>query len=117
MSKIINRRSFLKNSMMAGIAGSSMFSSLGGLNRMSTALADSPSLKASPGYKALVCIFLHGGNDGFNLIVPRDIDNYSIYQASRQNLAIAQEDLLAVAPLSGGDFGFNPAMPDYYNKE
>lgn len=105
MHKIMNRRSFLKNSAMAGIAGSSML-------RMSSTLADSSFLKASPGYKALVCIFLHGGNDGFNLLVPRDIDNYSIYQSSRQNLAIAQEDLLAITPLSGGDFGFNPAMPE-----
>jgi len=105
MNTFLNRRSFLKHSVMAGITGSTILSPL-------AAVAHNSSLKADAGYRALVCIFLHGGNDGFNLIVPRDIDNYSIYQTSRQNLAIPQEDLLAVSPISGGDFGFNPAMPE-----
>ncbi|RKZ99647.1 MAG: hypothetical protein DRQ47_10705, partial [Gammaproteobacteria bacterium] len=110
MNKQINRRSFLKNSLMTGIAGSSMLSSLGSLNRINAAIGQNSKVTALPGYRALVCIFLHGGNDGFNLLVPRDNDNYNTYLASRQNLAINQEDLLPITPISGGDFGLNPAM-------
>ncbi|PCJ48814.1 MAG: hypothetical protein COA74_07440 [Gammaproteobacteria bacterium] len=115
MKKSINRRSFLKQSLLtgatgvAGIAGSNLFSSIAGLGKIQAALAQN-SFSSFPDYKALVCIFLHGGNDGFNLLVPRDNDNYGVYQVSRQNLAIAQEDLLAIAPSSGGDFGLHPAM-------
>jgi len=112
MSNNLNRRSFLKNSVASAVAGSSMLSSFAGLNRLSAAVTEQSALKAADEYRALVCIFLHGGNDGFNVLIPRDIDNYSIYQASRQNLAVPQQDLLAVTPASGGDFGFNPAMPE-----
>ena len=61
-------------------------------------------------YKALVCVFLHGGNDGFNLIVPNDTDGYSEYANSRQNLAIAQNTLLPISPLSndGHTYGLHP---------
>jgi len=111
-NRSFNRRSFLKASLMSSVATSGLLSSVGGLSKISAALSDSSSLKANADYRALVCVFLHGGNDGFNVLIPRDIDNYSIYQASRQNLAIAQDQLLPITPLSGGDFGFNPAMPE-----
>ena len=65
-------------------------------------------------YRALVCVFLHGGNDSFNMLVPNTTAEYNAYATSRQNLAIAQQDLLAINPLSqtpGTDpFGLHPAM-------
>ncbi|MFT5452578.1 MAG: hypothetical protein ACI9N9_002071 [Enterobacterales bacterium] len=111
MNNLFNRRAFLKQSAMTAVAGSSMLSSLGGLTNLQAALSQN-SAGNFPEYKALVCIFLHGGNDGFNLLVPRDVDGYGVYQTSRQNLAVPQESLLPVTPLSGGDFGFHPAMPE-----
>ena len=105
-----SRRNFLKKSVLAGIAGSSLCSPLGGINGIYGALNNSASLKAAPGYRALVCIFLQGGNDSFNMVVPNDESGYGIYQTSRQNLAIPQEELLAITPVSGGTFGFHTSL-------
>ena len=68
-----------------------------------------------PDYKALVCVFLFGGNDSFNMLVPRSQAEYDVYAASRQNLAIAQEDLLPINPNNPADpsvtYGLHPSMP------
>lgn len=65
-------------------------------------------------YKALVCVFLFGGNDSWNMVVPRSDAEYNAYAASRQNLAVPQADLLPINPLvpDGAQYGFNPAMPE-----
>ena len=57
-------------------------------------------------------MFLFGGNDSFNLLVPRSDAQYAVYAASRQNLAVPQGDLLSVNPLTpdGTDYGLHPAM-------
>ena len=65
-------------------------------------------------YRALVCVFLHGGNDSFNMLVPNTTAEYNAYAASRQNLAIPQTDLLPINPVSetpgSQAFGLHPAM-------
>lgn len=65
-------------------------------------------------YRALVCVFLHGGNDSFNMLVPNTDAEYNAYAASRQNLAILREDLLSINPVSappGSEpYGLHPAM-------
>ncbi len=44
---------------------------------------------AAPGdYRALVCIFLAGGNDAFNTLVPIDTEGYADYQRARTTLAL-----------------------------
>ena len=64
-------------------------------------------------YRALVCLFLFGGNDSFNMLVPRSAAEHNAYLASRQNLAIAQADLLPINPLisDGAQYGVHPSMP------
>lgn len=64
-------------------------------------------------YRALVCVFLFGGNDSFNMLVPRSDAEYGVYASARQNLAVAQDDLLPVTPLTGDgvQYGLHPAMP------
>lgn len=101
---MIDRRDFLK---------------LGGAG---TALAAWPGLHvlAAPApftdYKALVCVFLFGGNDSFNMLVPRSDAEYALYAASRQNLAIPKSDLLPIVPLSsdGTAYGLHPAMTEIH---
>lgn len=67
--------------------------------------------QAATDYKALVCIFLNGGNDGNNLLV--SLDQYGSYASARGvDLAIPQANLLSVSPLSGGSFGFHPQMTE-----
>jgi uncharacterized protein (DUF1501 family) len=62
-------------------------------------------------YKALVCIFLFGGNDANNLIVPID-SRYTAYQQARANIALPQSQLLPLQ--SGGQaiYGLHPNMPE-----
>ncbi len=61
-------------------------------------------------YKALVCIFLSGGNDSNNLIIPRGAD-WVNYSAIRQNLAIPEAALHPIIPVSGDGrmFGLHPS--------
>lgn len=64
------------------------------------------------GYRALVAVFLYGGNDAFNMVVPRSDAEYAVYAASRQNLAVPQSALLPIAPLTpdGASWGLHPSM-------
>jgi uncharacterized protein (DUF1501 family) len=65
-------------------------------------------------YKALVCVFMFGGNDGNNMIVPADTAGYASYAATRpasSNINIAQNELLQFQPKGGTRvFGFHPAL-------
>lgn len=58
-------------------------------------------------YKALVCIFLFGGNDGNNMIVPTDATRYTQYSTVRQSLALSKSSLVA---MDGTNHGLHPAM-------
>ena len=67
--------------------------------------------QAATDYKALVCIFLNGGNDGNNMLV--SLNQYASYAAARGvDLAIPQASLLPVSPTGGGSYGFHPNMPE-----
>ena len=63
-------------------------------------------------YRALVCVFLYGGNDSFNMLVPRSTAEYDVYAASRQNLAVARNSLLPITPSTqdGALYGLHPRM-------
>lgn len=62
-------------------------------------------------YRALVCVFLNGGNDAHNMIVPLD-GRYATYAANRGPLALPQANLVAnaVTDATQGSFGFHPRM-------
>ena len=61
-------------------------------------------------YKALVCIFLEGGNDGWNTIVPLDTAAYATYAAGRGGLALPAGSLLPITVPGVGTFGLHPSM-------
>jgi uncharacterized protein (DUF1501 family) len=62
-------------------------------------------------YKALVCIFLFGGNDANNLLVPNDTATYANYQKIRQNLALAQGSLVSIHDAaSNANYGLHPSF-------
>ena len=67
---------------------------------------------ALPDYRALVCVFLFGGNDSYNMVVPRSQAEYDVYARSRQNLAVPRDQLLPITALNpdGAQYGFHPAM-------
>ena len=100
-----SRRDFLKRSCCSAAAGfaAASFNRFGMVN----ALAQS-----SQDYKALVCVFLFGGNDSNNMVVPLSSAGYSSYQQARSVLALPQASLLPIAPPSAGSFGFHPRFPE-----
>jgi uncharacterized protein (DUF1501 family) len=59
------------------------------------------------GFRAMVGVFLFGGNDGWNMVVPTDVATYGAYVASRGTVALPPSGL---TPLSGSDFGLHGAM-------
>lgn len=65
---------------------------------------------AAGDYRALVILFLNGGNDGFNCLVPTD-GAYADYAAARPILALAKDSLSALPGASAGHtFGLHPAL-------
>lgn len=66
-------------------------------------------------YKALVCLFLQGGNDANNLLIPSDAAGYASYATSRGALALPSTGLLPLSPLGsdGRAFALHPAMTDF----
>jgi uncharacterized protein (DUF1501 family) len=93
-----NRREFLKGCCGLGAAGIAAH-----LNRLGPISAYA---QAGSTYKALVCIFLFGGNDSNNTVVPID-SRYAAYQAMRGPVALAQGSLLQAG---GSGYGFHPAL-------
>ena len=69
-------------------------------------------------YRALVCIFMQGGNDGNNTVIPNhndaNVSNYGVYSAARntQGLALAQNTLLpiSVPRINNLTYGLNPNL-------
>jgi len=100
------RRDFLRTSACA-LGGMALASSL---DTFGVVHALTP--QAAPDYRALVCVFLNGGNDGNNMFL--DLNQYNQYSTARNaaQLAIAQANFLPVTPASGGSFGFHPNMPE-----
>ena len=98
-----SRRDFLRTGACA-LGGAALASSLD-----SFGLVHALTPQAATDYRALVCIFLNGGNDGNNTVV--DLNQYSSYSTARGvDLAIPQANLLAVSPITGGSYGFHPSL-------
>ena len=82
--KKMNRRDFLRTSSAAAAAAT--FAHTPGLAWSQGVGTTAPF----PDYKALVCVFMFGGNDSYNMLIPRSNAEYNVYAASRQNMAVAQ---------------------------
>ena len=67
----ISRRKFIHEANCAAVGTISLFSSLLSLRLTAGAISGT---SVFPDYKALVCLFLNGGNDSFNMLIPRQID-------------------------------------------
>jgi len=110
----ISRRQFLGQSC-AALGYTTLFSSLINLKAMAAAAMDNSMLIPLNGdYKAMVCLMLAGGNDSFNMLMPKGTPEYNEYATTRSNLAIAQNDILQINPntTDGRVFGVHPSMPD-----
>lgn len=106
----LTRRSFLR-SACAAVGMTSLGATVFDLRRIAAAAP------LAGDYKALVCLFLYGGNDSNNVLVPRGAD-YAAYGAARGSLALSQATLLPITPLAGGDgrqWGLHPSLPGLRN--
>jgi uncharacterized protein (DUF1501 family) len=110
--RTLSRRRFLGEASCAAVGSTALFSSLLNLRMTSTAAAASHS--GGDDYKALVCLFLAGGNDSYNMLVPNNADAYAEYKNTRDNIALEKADLLPIT--SGGqpysEFGIHPNMSE-----
>ena len=104
-----SRRAFLRRSAQLGLAGvaAPFVTSLGAIGEAAAATAGD--------YKALVCIFLYGGNDYANTLPPYDQASYNLYQAQRSNIALDRSALAATVlsptnSLGGRQYALAPAM-------
>lgn len=111
----MSRRNFLGTASCAAIGSTTFLSSFLNMG-LANSLAgmSNPVIGAGGNYKALVCILLAGGNDSFNMLVPRNGSHYSEYATSRSNLALSQGELLNLnyTDANGKQFGLHPSMPE-----
>src|ERR1700761_1294173 len=101
MTMQIRRRSFIKYASLAAAGNLAGLRPFGAMNALAAPSSD---------YKALVCIFLYGGNDANNVMVPYDTNGYANYSSIRANLALTQSSLLPLTPLP--NFALHPSLPD-----
>jgi uncharacterized protein (DUF1501 family) len=106
------RRQFLRSSLCAAVGTTSIVRTLLDLGSIAAA-AGLPKTATTEDYKALVCVFLYGGNDGNNLLIPRTGGDYTQYAAGRGALALPQASLLPITPLTnnGRTWGLHPSTP------
>jgi len=120
---VLPRRQFI-GQCCAAVGATGMISALSSL-RATAAAASTPTgphipqaaSDVSADYRALVCIFLNGGNDSSNLIVPYDPSGYAAYSAARSALALPQAGLLPLAPKTsdGRLFALHPSTVELKN--
>ena len=116
------RREFLQLSGgCATLTNFSLLSTILNLSATNAVVADSGDLS---GYKALVCVFLYGGNDAFNMLsplTPGEREDYltargGVYQSGNGALGLDAATLHPISdPVTGRSFGIHPSMPEIQN--
>jgi len=107
------RRQFLKKFATVSLLGSGHLAMNGKMSLVGSALAQSSDYANLTDYKALVCVFLYGGSDSFNMFLPADNGLFSSYQSSRGSLAIDSPSLLSASGSS--DVQFNAQLPNLHS--
>jgi uncharacterized protein (DUF1501 family) len=104
----ITRRDFVR----AGCCTAASFGLTAAIGRLN--LIHAFAAGTTMDYRALVCIFLFGGNDSNNVIIPNDTAGYANYAKIRANLALSQSTLLPVVAKTGQvPYGFHPALTGF----
>ncbi len=116
----MKRREFLKKSgcALTMVSLATQMHHLGLVSALAQKVEEKSSSLSLSDYRALVCIFLDGGNDGNNTVVPNHnnsaVSNYLVYYNARnpQGLAISPSQLLPISvPRMGGlTYGLHPSL-------
>jgi len=101
----MNNIRFSRRQWLKGLGGAGLVAGLGRMNMFAQA--------SFPDYKALVCIFMAGGNDGHNTIIPQSSAAFNAYKAARGSLALPDGNG-AILPITsaadGTPYAFNPGL-------
>jgi uncharacterized protein (DUF1501 family) len=112
-----SRRQFLRTASMASMAGFYASPFLIELNSLAAMAQES----ASTGYRALVCVYLQGGNDGHGTVIATDPSSFAAFTQARSGapgLAYPKSELLPIKPKTaqgGHTFALNPSLQGVQN--
>ena len=115
--KQLSRRQFLRTASLATMSGMYASPIILGLN----SLAAMAQGNGASDYKALVCVFQQGGNDGHGTVIATDAPSFSAFTTARSGapgLAYTLANLLPITPntpQSGRTFGLNPNLAGLQN--
>jgi uncharacterized protein (DUF1501 family) len=113
MKKITSRRKFIRQASCASIGLTAFYSSILNLKAMSAASMFNSTVVDCGGYKAIVCLLLSGGNDSFNMLIPRGNTEYNEYLTTRSaSIAVPQNEILPIDTNNQGGklLGLHPSM-------
>src|SRR5580698_5193477 len=102
MAKMLTRRGLIKiGSAAVGSLALRPFGLLPGL------------AQSGPDYRALVCVFLFGGNDSNNTVIPMDAASFQAYTSIRGSLALSAAELTTpITSASGAPISFHGKLPE-----
>lgn len=117
--KDLSRRDFLGSANCAALGSIGLYNALINLKAIGNVAAQSTT---GDSYKAAVCLFLRGGNDSYNMLIPRTAAEFSNYQAIRSNMAhpgsgegmplsLNRVDSAKTPYNNNRSFGLHPSMP------
>jgi len=113
----LSRRKFISGASCAALGTTGLLSTL-----LNIGVASRAAAAEDDEYKALICLFLVGGNDSFNMLLPTVADEFACYtkvrgglhhpETNASGLALALESLAALSPthLNGRTFGLHPSL-------
>jgi uncharacterized protein (DUF1501 family) len=114
MQKKLQRRDFIRQALACAASLSLSGLGVGGILQSRDARA------ASHDFKALVLLFLDGGNDSYNMLAPTSGELRNRYEQGRGFIALPSQDLHPISPwepallydgTTHNDFGFHPNSP------
>ena len=76
----MNQHRITRRQLLRGIGGTALLARLGGINALAQA--------SQPDYKALVCLFMAGGNDAHNTVVPLTQSEFNAYKSARGTIRV-----------------------------
>ncbi len=122
-SQSLSRRNFLRQA--CGAVGTIGLSSTVWNLRAIAAAVNHAAPRVSPmvggvaagDFKALVCLFLYGGNDSNNVLIPSDATDYTMYANARGGLALPQSSLLPITPKTsdGRSYSLHPSLVEMHD--
>jgi uncharacterized protein (DUF1501 family) len=113
MTQATSRREFLRRASAVSGFGAMGMAAPWALN---LAAAGSAAAQTAGDYKALVCVFMYGGNDNHNTVVPYDATHHAQYETIRTTIALPRADLAATvltpanAWTNGREMALHPAL-------